>query len=101
MTMNLDYMLTIIAIKHTEDAIHGKDPMYDMAYDEAKAFYEELKNNPRTEEKELLKYLEHGFTSIEAVRGSNIDDKELVESCIRHYLYEVLKELVDMRTSQG
>lgn len=94
-------MLKTIAIKHSEDAIHGNDPIYEMAYDEAKVFYEELKNNPRTEEKELLKYLERGFTSIEAVRGSNIEDKELVEYCIRNYLYEVLKELVDMRTSQG
>lgn len=96
--MDLKYMLTTIFEKHTDDSIHGIDPMYEMAYKRAKEFYEELKNNPAFKEKYRLKYLEYAFTAIDAVRGSNIEDKELVEFCIRHYLYEELKDLVAMRS---
>lgn len=98
MVMNLDYMLTTIFAKHTADSIHGNDPMYDIAYVCAKEFYEELKNDPAFKERYRLKHLEHAFTAIDSVRESNIEDKELVEFCIRHYLYDELKYIVAMRS---
>lgn len=96
--MNIDYILTTIAIKHTEDTIHGFDPVYEIALEAAKEYIEDIsrRNDLMWDYKRVdIRDALRTFEAIEDVRGAKLSDAELVENRLRCDLRERLKTIYE------
>lgn len=96
--MNFDYILSTISMKHTEDSIHGYDPVYEAALVAAKKYIEDISGcedlvwNSKSEE---IRNVLRTFDAIEDVRGAKLSDPELVENILRWELRTRLKSIYE------
>ena len=95
MTKIDDYTIQKLADdKHTKDGIHGKDPMYDAAFESVKDTVDKAKQTPEYADKSntgfvgTIDEMDKAIKTVEDVRNGNYDP-DLIEQYIR----EVLKKL--------
>ena len=85
-------------MKHTEDSIHGYDPVYEAALVAAKKYIEDISGcedlvwNSKSEE---IRNVLRTFDAIEDVRGAKLSDPELVENILRWELRTRLKSIYE------
>lgn len=86
-----DYQIKTLDVKHSEDCIHGYDPVYDIAFDTIKKTVDDAKQTQEYADKSNVGFvgtideMDKAIKTIENSRKGNYD-QELIENYIRSVL---------------
>lgn len=91
------YTIQTLTYKHTQDQIHGNDPVYESALNIVKNKINEIKKLKQFDASsgglyDTVTEIEKAIKTIDDIKTGKIDN-ELIENYIRYYIQSEVKEL--------